>query len=141
MSRNTHLNLAVRTRKAFTLLELVVALVVLGILAAIAVPTFLTVVGNSKNGVAQTDAMSIARNAISLAGTNGQAVSASDLDTAASESANNVTATVTSDLSTDPGVGGVAKLQLVNNEFGTVTVCINFPSQVNGSPTFVGYSC
>ena len=130
-----------RTRKAFTLLELVVALVVLGILAAIAVPTFLTVVGNTKNSVAQTDAMAIARNAIEIAATNGLAPSANDVSTAAGESANNVTVAVTSNISTAAGVGGVAKLTLTNSQFGTKVVCINFPSQVNGSPTFIGYSC
>ena len=56
-----------RTKKAFTLLELIVVLLVLGILAAIAVPTFATVKQNAAERTFQTSAEAIARNATAIA--------------------------------------------------------------------------
>jgi prepilin-type N-terminal cleavage/methylation domain-containing protein len=76
-----------RTKKAFTLLELIVVLLVLGILAAIAVPTFNTVKANSAKRSAQTTAEGIARNADAIAASSasGAAVSIGDLDKAIGE--------------------------------------------------------
>lgn len=76
-----------RTKKAFTLLELIVVLLVLGILAAIAVPTFNTVKSNSAKRSAQTTAEGIARNADAIAASTGDggAVSNADLDAAIGE--------------------------------------------------------
>ncbi|MBU6200621.1 MAG: prepilin-type N-terminal cleavage/methylation domain-containing protein [Acidobacteria bacterium] len=76
-----------RTKKAFTLLELIVVLLVLGILAAIAVPTFNTVKTNSAKRSAQTTAEGIARNADAIAASSadGGAVSGADLNTAVGE--------------------------------------------------------
>ena len=50
--------LKIRTRKAFTLLELTVAIVVLGILAALAVPTFSSVItaASNKTAIASAEA-------------------------------------------------------------------------------------
>ncbi len=56
-----------RTKKAFTLLELIVVLLVLGILAAIAVPTFATVKENAAERTFQASADAIARNAAAIA--------------------------------------------------------------------------
>lgn len=76
-----------RTKKAFTLLELIVVLLVLGILAAIAVPTFNTVKTNSAKRSAQTTAEGIARNAdaIAASGAAGLAVTGANLDTSVGE--------------------------------------------------------
>jgi prepilin-type N-terminal cleavage/methylation domain-containing protein len=76
-----------RTKKAFTLLELIVVLLVLGILAAIAVPTFNTVKTNSAKRSAQTTAEGIARNADAIAASSGSgdAVDGDDLNTAVGE--------------------------------------------------------
>ena len=76
-----------RTKKAFTLLELIVVLLVLGILAAIAVPTFNTVKSNSAKRSAQTTAEGIARNADAIAASSasGAAVSGANLNTAVGE--------------------------------------------------------
>jgi prepilin-type N-terminal cleavage/methylation domain-containing protein len=54
-------------KRGFTLLELVVALVVLGILAALAIPTYLTVIDNAKVGVANSVALSVTDDAIAIA--------------------------------------------------------------------------
>jgi type IV pilus assembly protein PilA len=59
-----------RTRKAFTLLELIVVVVVLGILALVAVPSFTGVINNSRGSVAENTAASIARDANALAAFN-----------------------------------------------------------------------
>lgn len=77
-----------RTKKAFTLLELIVVLLVLGILAAIAVPTFRTVKENSAIRAVKASAEAVARNADAIAasaGDNGD-VAQGDLDTAIAES-------------------------------------------------------
>lgn len=59
-----------RMRKAFTLLELIVVVVVLGILALVAVPAFSGVIENSTGSVAENTAKAIARDANALAAFN-----------------------------------------------------------------------
>ncbi len=59
-----------RMRKAFTLLELIVVVVVLGILALVAVPAFSGVIDNSTGSVAENTAKAIARDANALAAFN-----------------------------------------------------------------------
>lgn len=65
--------LSLRRGKAFTLLELIVVIVILGILAALAIPTFMRVIEKSKDAAAGVSLSSIARNA--------QAISAFSPDT------------------------------------------------------------
>jgi prepilin-type N-terminal cleavage/methylation domain-containing protein len=77
-----------RTKKAFTLLELIVVLLVLGILAAIAVPTFATVKENAAERTFQASADAIARNATAIAASSNDGdndVSAADITAAAGE--------------------------------------------------------
>jgi len=86
-----------RTKKAFTLLELIVVVVILGILALVAVPSFAGVINNTRGDVAEQTARSIARDANALAAFNdGSATnqtSNANIDTAIGEA----------DLSTDDG--------------------------------------
>jgi prepilin-type N-terminal cleavage/methylation domain-containing protein len=77
-----------RTKKAFTLLELIVVLLVLGILAAIAVPTFAAVKVNAADRTFKTSADAIARNATAIAASSNDGdndVSAADITAAAGE--------------------------------------------------------
>ena len=57
-----------RTRKAFTMLELIVVIVILGILALLAIPTFNAVIGRAKDSNVQSAATSYERNLRALAG-------------------------------------------------------------------------
>jgi type IV pilus assembly protein PilA len=85
-----------RTKKAFTLLELIVVLLVLGILAAIAVPTFNRVKENSVKKTAETNAQAIYRNAQAIAASDpGAVLTKAIIETAAGES--DATSTVNSD--------------------------------------------
>ncbi|CAB4584401.1 unannotated protein [freshwater metagenome] len=78
-----------RMRKAFTLLELIVVVVVLGILALVAVPAFSGVINNSTSSVAENTAKAIARDANALAafnsGANANLTDNGDIDDAVAD--------------------------------------------------------
>jgi prepilin-type N-terminal cleavage/methylation domain-containing protein len=74
-----------RSKKAFTLLELIVVVVVLGILAALAIPSFDTVKQSAVDKVAFNSASSILRNAQALAAFEGTAVTEEQIDAAGNE--------------------------------------------------------
>ena len=56
-----------RTRQAFTILELIVVIVILGILALLAIPTFNAVIGRAKDSNVKSAAVSFDRNLRALA--------------------------------------------------------------------------
>jgi len=126
-------------KPAFTLLELIVVLLVLGILAAIAVPTFNTVKENSVKRVAQTTLEAAARN--------GEAIAKSDLNASdeaiatAVESeftdANGLTVTVSGDTVTVTQVSGSitasGSVEFVDG-VGTITAAAIAGGGGGGSP-------
>ena len=86
---NMSLNKIRKNKKAFTLLELIVVLVILGILAALAIPSFNRVQQNSAAQVASSTAKSLARDANALGaqnqGTSAGLTSAANIYTAYTE--------------------------------------------------------
>ena len=87
LTRLTTHRRSTRKGKGFTLLELIVVLVILGILALIAIPTFQSVINGSRQGAVMTTAHSIARNANGQAALGGptQQPTLSQVQTAANE--------------------------------------------------------
>jgi prepilin-type N-terminal cleavage/methylation domain-containing protein len=126
-----------RTKRGFTLLELVVALVVLGILAALAVPTYLTVIGNAKSAVATSDALSVATDAVAIAsGTDNYATEA-NFHTAANVESSNVTLATPSDgyNNAGPGASNISTITLaVTLGSGVYDVVVSWPDAVNAAP-------
>jgi len=106
-------------RKAFTLLELIVVVVVLGILAALAIPSFSTVKQSAADKIAIQSAESVVRNAKALAAFDGAALSDTYVDQAGSEIGvkyNSSTNTVTV---TSSGLTGTAA---INATTGAITL-------------------
>ena len=54
-------------RRAFTLLELIVAILLLAILSALAIPTFTQVISSSKNAASESTMSSLVTDATSIA--------------------------------------------------------------------------
>jgi prepilin-type N-terminal cleavage/methylation domain-containing protein len=98
-----------KSNKAFTLLELIIVLVVLGILAALAVPSFAKVQKNAAAAVAKSTAKSIARDANSLGaqniGSSAGTTMFANVDTAYSEVIAPSNATIT-----DPAGSGETRI-------------------------------
>lgn len=74
-----------KARKGFTLLELIVVIVILGILAAIAIPTFASVITKSKDASSTQSLRSLNRNVLAIAGFD--AGTGGDVNTAGLEAA------------------------------------------------------
>ena len=133
--RLTDQNRSRRTRRAFTLLELVVALVVLAVLVALAIPTYTTVIGNARTGVANSTALSVADDAIAIG-----ALHESPATVAYMEDAVNETHGV-SLVGTPLDTSGVLTASLAVTEGATVvSSCVQIPDVVNSPPALCGSS-
>ena len=113
-----------RSKKAFTLLELIVVIVVLGILAALAIPSFTTVKQKAADKVAFNSAASIYRAASAAAAFNGASVTMPDIMTAGAELATGNT----SYAGATPGAPDSMVTTSVNGVTGTAYVCLSGPS-------------
>jgi type IV pilus assembly protein PilA len=131
-----------KSKKAFTLLELIVVLVVLGILAALAIPSFAKVQKNAAATVAMSTAKSIARDANALGaqnlGSSAGTTQAFNVDTAYGEVVAPSNATIT-----NANSGEVVVTVTGGGEAQTCTVSIPGGATVatsNGT-TASGQSC
>ena len=123
--------LKIRSRKAFTLLELVVALVVLGILAALAIPTYTSVINSAKYGVAQATAQSVGNDAVAIAAIRDTVPTSADVQTAVAE-VQGATATTINGAAPVSSSSATAVSAQITASNG-VCVLVTFPTQVNGA--------
>ena len=130
-----------RNKKAFTLLELIVVLVILGILAALAIPSFNRTQQNSAAQVSTQTAKSLARNANALGAQNIGASAgityAANIYTAYTE------LTAPSNL-TKAWDGTAGSVTLTVNGGGQSQICyvtISSSKAVSSGTTTSGYSC
>jgi prepilin-type N-terminal cleavage/methylation domain-containing protein len=123
--------LKIRSRKAFTLLELVVVLVVLAILAAIAIPTYAAVIQDAKNQVAIAGATSVGTDAVALGAIGQTGATAATFLTAAGE----LTPAVTPGTETTYTDGNLETAEITIPNQPCVTV--SFADGVNVAPTAV----
>ncbi|MFM7088268.1 MAG: prepilin-type N-terminal cleavage/methylation domain-containing protein [Candidatus Paceibacterota bacterium] len=129
-----------KKQKGFTLLELIVVVVVLGILAALAIPTFNTIKQKSIDSSALKSAQSIARSANSIASFDGRNTNDTDIDSAAAELSSGSYSTATNTVTiTSGGFTGNAYIQLSDGEavatlgIGTATSTPGLYQYVAGS--------
>jgi prepilin-type N-terminal cleavage/methylation domain-containing protein len=123
-----------RKKKGFTLLELVVALVVLAILAALSIPTYESVINSAKTGVADATAIAASQDAIAIGATGtgtGTGISTeANFNTVLNQEDNGVSLISYNDVSGDTTV-----YLSVTESGGSQTVCVTYPDQVNAAPT------
>ena len=123
-----------RTRKAFTLLELVVAVVILAIISAVALPTFLSLISNNASSSAASSAKNAAEDAFTNAQGSGVGVTTANIYSAYTDggaSATSIPSTMTA------GSGGVVKYAVTIN--GTpYNNCETFSATPGTAPAFSG---
>ena len=121
-----------RSKKAFTLLELIVVLVILGILAALAIPTFANVQQGAALRVASSTAKAIARDANAISAAAGaSSTTTANLTTAYGETtfASNMTASNSTSVTLSVTAGGATETCYVAI-VGTVASVVNNTNNV-----------
>ena len=111
------------SKKAFTLLELIVVIVILAILAAIAIPTFARVIDRTKDETAGITLASMARNAQALNGfSKGNSFTALTVDKAVEETVGRVSASAGTFAASEPFELAPNSLTVTPRATGTASV-------------------
>ena len=126
-----------RTRRGFTLLELVVALVVLSILAALAIPTYLTVIDNAKVATASAVALSVSDDAVAIASGTNSVVSEGNITTAIGET-HGVSLAPTNGHTDTAGVTTVNYIVTAAAFPSGLQVCVSMADVVHAAPSICG---
>lgn len=119
--------------RGFTLLEIVVALVILAILTGLAVPTYNSLLTNAKVSVDTSTAISSASDAVTIAAYKHSPVSEANIATAASETHGVAVAEYS-----DPSGGPTQVIYTVSQTSPAENVCVNIPDVVNAAPVSCG---
>jgi prepilin-type N-terminal cleavage/methylation domain-containing protein len=123
-----------RPKKAFTLLELIVVIVVLGILAALAIPTFARVITRSKEATAVASAEAVGRQALALAAFTGTSALPGGADLALAISDTGGRVTLAADADPSDGSATVVVHDALKTPSEDVTVTLVFTATtVKGS--------
>ena len=124
-----------RSQKAFTLIEMIVAIILLGMLALMTIGAYTAVVSATKQASGNNSALSTARDAVAIAATQGRPPTNADINVAVTEVAN---VTVVSAMGTLASPNDVYGVKFLVTGSPNQTVCIAMPAATDGSPKIIG---
>ena len=131
-----------RARKGFTLLELIVVLVILGLLAAIAIPTYQRIISESEATSVKETAKAFSRNVLAIAALD-QISGATPRDSAVVDAADDEldASAVISYAETVPGTVDDGEVTVTVGGVGGPAACATLPATNGGTFTVAAGAC
>lgn len=112
----------IKSRRGFSLIELAVVLIVIGFIAAIAIPTFQKVIAKSEESAARASVEAVGRNAVAMAAFDRTSSGSVDPYSMLSEAVAETDGAVTQDAGTDGDLNTFDDVLTANGHGFTLTI-------------------